>query len=154
MPRVAGQLQRVGRKAAAEVLQTTFTEVSDTLELGLESAYDVPDLKRLRRLFEYLRAGQGQLTIVDVVEFARPQWFGTALITFSPWKQLDAHRLLVGDPPDAVTVTISTDGPAVEIHSEEIHEDLHGAEIPVRIGVDLTEPVSRARVTLVIAPAE
>lgn len=143
VPRVAGRLQRVGREAAAAVVSTSFTNSADTLELGLESAYDVPELKRLRRTFNYSREGQGKLSVVDDVEFSSPQSFGTAIITFSPWKQLDPNRLLVGGPPDAVVVEISTDGAAFQVHSEEIHEDLHGDGVPVRLGIDLTEPVSQ-----------
>jgi len=43
VPRIAGQLQRTGRKAAAGVLRTDWTDAADTLVLDLRSAYAVTD---------------------------------------------------------------------------------------------------------------
>jgi hypothetical protein len=152
VPRVAGKLQRTGRAAAAKVLKTGFTEQQDTIVLDLSAAYDVKQLKKLQRTFVFSREGTGSLTVTDEVEFDSPQSFGTALITFSDWKRLGPNQLQVGDGREAVRVEITTDGPACEIQAEEIKEDVHGGRTPTRLGIDLTQPVNRATITLKISP--
>jgi len=153
VPRVAGNLQRTGRSAAAAVLKTDFTDEVDTVVFDLRSAYDVKQLKKLDRTFIFSRAGQGSLSVTDEVEFAAAQTFGTALITFSDWKRLDANRLLFGDGPDAVEVKIDAGGERFEIEPVEIKEDVRGSRLPVRVGIDLAEPVTTATIRLTIAPA-
>lgn len=153
VPRVAGQLQKTGRKAAARVLKTEFTDTTDTLALDLSSAYDVQELKALERTFVFSREGTGRLTVTDHVRSAKPQEFGTALVTFSKWRQVGEDQLLVGEGAEAVRVKITTDGPKFRLQAEEIHEDLHGKRIPIRIGIDLTEPVAEAQISLTIEPA-
>ena len=112
VPRIAGHLQVEGRQAAARILKTDFTDRTDTLEMDIASAYRVKELKKLHRTFIFSREGTGRLTVIDEVEFSSPQQFGTALITFSPWKELEAGRLRVGkcrtrcgwkSPPRAAT---------------------------------------------------
>ena len=153
VPRVAGKLQRTGRSAAAKVLRTDFTDQADTLVLDLRAAYDVKELKELIRTFLFSRDGAGSLTVTDRVQFATPQPFGTALITFSKWRQADRHRMIVGRGAEAVEVEIATDGPQFQVRAEEIHEDLSGDRIPTRLGIDLAEPVTKATITLTIIPA-
>ena len=129
---VAGQLQVPGRQAAARILKTDFTESADTLEMDIASAYRVKELKTLHRTFIFSREGAGRLTVIDEVEFSSPQAFGTALITFSPWKELAGGQLLVGKSPDALRVEITATGGKTRISAEEIHEDLPGGHIPTR----------------------
>ena len=153
VPRVAGQLQRTGRSAAARVVKTEFTENTDTLVLDIRSAYAVPLLEKLERTFVFSRAGRGSLSVSDEVQLGAPQPFGTALITLSPWKSLAADQLRVGEGQEAVHVTIATDGPAFTLQPEPIHEDLPHKLIPIRLGIELDRPVTKARITLTIAPA-
>ncbi len=154
VPRVAGQLQRTGREAAARVVRTEFTDTADTLALDIGSCYTVKPLKKLQRTFVFSRQGRGSLTVLDEVEFTSPHSFETALITFSPWKQAGPNRLVVGKGADAVRVEISADGGPVEIKGEEIHEDLPGGRIPTRLGIGLAAPVSKGAIKLTIAPEE
>lgn len=153
VPRVAGQLQTTGRKAAARVLSTEFSDAADTLALDLRAAYDVKELQTLERTFIFSREGAGRLTVTDSVRFAKPKTFGTALVTFSKWRKVGADQLVIGEGVEAVRVKIATDGPAFRLQAEEIHEDLSGNRIPTRIGIDLAEPVTAARVTVTIEPA-
>jgi len=153
VPRVAGQLQREGRSAAAAVLKTEFTDKADTFVMDIHTCYNVKPLKRLLRTFIYSREGAGSLTVIDEVELDSPQDFGTALITFSRWKRLAPNRLLVGDGRGAVQVEIAADGGDIEIKAEEIKEDLPGGRIPTRLGIDLTKPAARATIKLTIRPA-
>ncbi len=152
VPRVAGQLQVEGRQAAAKVLKTDFSDTADTLVLDLKAAYRVKSLKKLHRTFVFSRVGGGKLTVIDEVEFDSPQAFGTALVTFGPWKQLSSDRLQVGETPDTVAVDIAAEGATEQVSAEGIHEDMPGGRIPTRIGIDLAKPVTKAKITLNIAP--
>jgi hypothetical protein len=152
VPLVAGKLQRAGRLAAAKVVKTEFTPEADTLALDLSAAYKAPGLKALRRTFIFSRTGAGKLTVIDEVEFDRPQAFGSALVTYDSWKQRDAAHLTVGELPDAVEVEIAADGGEVRVAAEEIHEDTPDGRFPTRIGIDFTVPVAKAKLTLMIAP--
>lgn len=154
VPRVAGKLQRPGQEAAAKVLKTEFTDAKDTLVLDLRSCYDVPELTRLVRTFEFSREGRGALTVSDEVEFKSPQPFESALITLSPWKQSGAAALVIGEGAEAVEVKISSGEHAFRLQTTEIHEDLPGKLVPRRLGVELTVPVRRAVVRLAISPLE
>ena len=154
VPRVAGKLQKTGRSAAAKVVDTQFTDAADTLVLDIRAAYGVEELKSLKRTFVYSREGSGNLTVVDEVEFTSPQAFDTALITFSKWEKAADDRLVIGQGNGAVEVAISTDGHPWRLQPEEIHEDLPGGRVPVRLGIVLTEAVDRARVTVKIKPVE
>jgi hypothetical protein len=152
VPRVAGQLQVPGRKAAAKVLKTEFTDTADTYVIDITSAYDVKELKKLVRTFVFSREGRGTLTVTDEVEFDSPQKFGTALITFSPWKQINATKLSVGESPNDVLVELTVVGGTVQLASEEIHEDLPEKKLPVRLGIDFAEPVTKASIGMTIQP--
>jgi len=152
VPRVAGKLQKTGRAAAAKILETQFTDAADTVLMDLRAAYDVASLEKLQRTLVFSRQGPGALEVIDEVEFAEPQSFGTALVTFDQWKQAAPNRLVVGTGAGAVRVDIAVEGPATEIRVDEIKEDVRGGRLPIRLGIDLTEPVARAKITLSIAP--
>jgi len=150
VPIVAGQLQRTGREAQGQVLRTEFTDPADTLELDLTSAYAVPELKTLQRTFVYSREGAGSLTVTDHVEFNSPQTFGTALITKGGWQRLEDGGLLVYDVEEAVRVDIDAGNHSFALEAEEIQED--APVIPTRLGINLTQPVTTATITVKITP--
>lgn len=152
VPRVAGKLHRTGRAAQAKVLKTEFTDRADTLVLDLRSAYDVKELNKLVRTFVFSREGSGCLTVTDEVEFASPQEFGTALITFAKWRREGDAALIVGEGAQSVRVEIAARGGEVKLSGEEIEEDCHGGH-PTRLGIDLAGPAATAQITLRIRPA-
>lgn len=152
VPRVAGQLQRPGRDAQVRVIETSFTDATDTFVQDLRSAYAVPGLKQLQRTFIYSREGTGSLQVIDQVEFESPQDFGVALITLSKWNKAPANRLLIGEGPQAVTVQIAMQGGQFHLNAEEIHEELPEGKTPIRLGIDATEPVKSAQIRLTITP--
>jgi hypothetical protein len=147
VPRVAGQLQATGRQAAAKVLKTEFTDERDTFVIDLTACYPVKSLKTLTRTFVFSREGRGSLVITDAVEFTKPEAFGTAIITFDKWKQIDASSLQIGEGHDAVTAQIQTEGGDIRIVPEEIHEDLPQHRVPIRLGIELTKPTTKASIT-------
>jgi hypothetical protein len=154
VPRVAGKLQQTGRAAAARVVRTEFTDQTDTLVLDLRSAYPVKELKRLQRTFVFSREGSGKLTVTDDVAFSSPQSFGAALVTFSKWRPSGDNGLVAGDGPDAVKVAISAKPAGFKLESTELKEDLPDGLVPVRLGIELTEPVTEATITVVVVPAK
>jgi hypothetical protein len=152
VPRVAGVLQSPGRQACAKILATDFSDRADRITMDLRSAYPVKELKRLERTMVFARAGLGSLRVTDQIELASPKPLGTALITFSPWKQVTPGRLEIGRGPATIEVRIDAGGRAFRIEPTEIHEDLHGGRIPTRLGIELAEPVEKATLTLTISP--
>lgn len=152
VPVVAGQLQQPGAQARAKVLETTFTDATETLRMDIASAYAVPDLKTLERTFVYSRQGAGSLSVSDHVEFKNPQSFGTALITLGTWRKLGDRMLLIKDGGQGLQVEIDTGGLAFDLKAEEIRED--APVQPTRIGINLSQPTAAATISLRITPAE
>ncbi len=152
VPRVAGMLQATGREAQAKILKAQFTDDADTYVMDISSAYKVEDLKTLERTFVFSREGAGKLTVTDVVEFDRPENFGTALITFSKRQQPAPDRLVIGEGNEAVEAAVSATGGKFRIDSQEIKENLPDKNVAVRLGIDFTEPLQKGSITVTIAP--
>ncbi|MBP6964555.1 MAG: heparinase II/III family protein [Armatimonadetes bacterium] len=148
VPVVAGKLQRPGAEARARVLDTAFTEDSDSVRLDLRSAYECPELKRLERTFSYIRVGTGALTVHDDVVFETPQSFGTALITTGEVRRVDERTLLITNAEEKVRVEIDCGGSSFSIKTEQITED--SPIKPTRIGIELDDPVTAAFITTMI----
>jgi hypothetical protein len=152
VPVVAGKLQQTGSRARARLVNRNFTDSTDTLVFDISSAYDVPELNKLERKFVYSRVGGGSLTVTDEVSFSKPCTFATALITFHSWKQASPDSLTVYDSQKALNVEIKIDGADFEIRPQTIDEDVTAGKKPTRLGIGLTEPVTRARIRLAITP--
>ena len=105
------------------------------------------------RTFLFTRKATGTLTVTDEVAFESRQTFGTALITFSKWKQLDKNRLQIGEGPSATEVTIATGNQPYRIQSTEIKEDVRGGRTPIRLAIDLVERTETAEITITITRA-
>jgi hypothetical protein len=153
VPRVADQLQATGAKARAKILKTDFTDTADTLVMDISSAYKVKSLEMLTRTFIFSREGAGKLTVTDEVEFSQPENFGVALITLQKWKQLGENRLQIGEGADAVQVEIVVDGGEIRLDPQEIKEDTPDHSVPIRLGLDFTKPVTKAKITMIVKPA-
>ena len=152
VPIVAGKLQRTGSRARGRVVSKAFTDSTDTLVLDISSAYDVPELKKLERKYVYSRIGSGSLQVTDEVSFSQPCEFGTALITFSDWKQISPSALRVYDSGKTLQVDIKVTGADFEILPETIKEDVSARKQPTRLGINLKKPVTNAIVSLTITP--
>jgi hypothetical protein len=166
VPLVAGKLQRTGRQAHARVVRHDFSADSDTLVLDISSAYDVPELKKLERTFVYSRLGSGSLTVTDEVVFSRPCDFGTALVTFDDWQELSPSSLRIHDQTEALGVNIAARGAdlgspnpkdrvwggPLKVQAQTIQEDLSTPREPARLGINLTQPVTEAVISLTITP--
>ncbi|MBI2301363.1 MAG: heparinase II/III family protein [Armatimonadetes bacterium] len=152
VPRVAGKLQRTGAEARGKVLATDFTDDADTYRIDFASCYDVPELTKLERTWVYSRQGAGSLTVTDTVALATAQAFGTALITCGGWRQIAPGKLFVYDLDQAVAVDIDAGGADFRVEPTEIHEET--SLRPIRLGIELAQPVTAATITCTIRPAE
>ena len=149
VPRVAGELQRPGRKYAAKVLKREFTPEKDTLTLDLAGAYELPGLKRLVRTTVFDRAARA-FTVTDEVEFDSPRDFDSPIITFcNVVKGTDASRLELKTKKGAkASVTIAAEGGEWQLQEEEIENP--NRRSPKRIAVAFTRPVTTAKVSFTI----
>ena len=112
----------------------------------------MPELKKLERTFVFRRAGPASLTVRDEVAFSEPKTFETALITWSDWKKISDHELVLSNGADAVRVKIETGDRAFKLTEETLDEDVRTSRKPVRLGIALDAPVSQATVLLTITP--
>lgn len=154
VPVVAGQLQRAGADAKGQILRTEFGDEADLVEMEMKSAYKVSDLRSLKRTFVFQRGNGGSLTVTDRVEFASPQEFEEALVTFSNWKRLAENQLQIGEGKAAAIVTVDAGGRAFEWRAEEIDEPIRYSKKPTRLGLRFKEPVQNLEVSFAITPKQ
>lgn len=151
VPVIAGKLQSPGAEARGVVRRTEFTERTDTLVLDIRPAYSVSELQNLERTFVYQRQAPS-LAVRDEVEFATPQSYETALVTWGQWQQVGPREIAVRDGDEVVRVKIETGGVPFTLRSETLDEDVRSRTKPTRIGIALDAPVAKATVTLHISP--
>ena len=153
VPLVAGKMQSTGRQAVAKVLRTEFADGQDSIAFDIKSAYPVPTLATLNRTFVFSRRGPGSVTLTDEFEFASPQTFENALLTFGKWEQLGPRTLRISDRGQALRVEITPPaGSTLEFVAEEIKEDLSAHRTPTRVALRLREPVQKGSLVLKISP--
>jgi hypothetical protein len=153
VPLVAGRMQPAGARFAARVLAREFSLDTDRLVLDLRGAYDVAALQKLERTFTTRRGAAPAFEIRDTFEFSSPQTFGTALITFQPWRQRDATTLEIGTGAEAVLISLAAEGGTLAVRSEILDENLPGGLKPTRLGLDFTAPLLRGTVTTTVTRA-
>jgi len=152
VPLVDGLLQETGKRAKAKPVKIDFTDSEDTLAFDITSAYRPMAVRKLTRQFVYSRQGQGSLTVTDVVKFPKPKRFGTALITFGKCVREGENLLRIIDESQSLLVEIDTDGLAYEVTDKQIDSETRSRRKPTRIGIDLTERVTNAQITVHITP--
>ena len=152
VPKLAGQLQRSGSKAQAVLLATNYTAAADSLTFDLRSAYPVADLQKIERTFTYTRGDKSGLTVSDRVEYAAPETFESALVTWGAARPAGPNEWEFRDGEGAVRVTVDTRGQPFHVATQAIHEETEDHRVPYRFGITLDHPVSAATVTLHITP--
>ena len=153
VPRVAGELQRVGGDALAQVIEKSLEDDRDRIVFDIRSAYAVPTLEGLTRSFEYHRAGKGRLVVRDAFFFSEPETFETALITFGRWRE-EGNVLFVEDDGVWLQVEVDTGGRSYEVSGVTLEEDVRAPRAPVRVAITLREKVRDGAVTCTITPVE
>ena len=152
VPFVAGMLQTSTASAQAKIVTSNFSDPIDTLTMDLTSAYPVPELTQLRRIFTYDRRESGSLTVEDQCHFSKSASFGIQFITFGQWKQTSPTQLIVWQNDQAVKIDFDADGKELIISSQSIEEDLPGKERPTHISVDLKSPAMDVMLKSVMQP--
>jgi hypothetical protein len=152
LPIIAGQLEKAGADARAEILETNFTAASDVFKLDLRSAYPVPSLEKLERTFTFRRGAKPSLEVRDAVKLSAPDSFETALITWGQTKAAGPNALEIADGASRVRVTIDTQGHPFKLRQELIDEDVDTKRKPYHVGITLNDKISEAVVTLRIEP--
>ncbi|MBN2546872.1 MAG: heparinase II/III family protein [Spirochaetes bacterium] len=152
VPVVAGQLQKTGKNAKANIIKTDFSEEEDVFILDIKDAYPVTGLLKLEREFKFSRIGDRALTVTDNVEFKTPKSFETALITMGNYMVLDEYTLFVFNKDKAVLCRIECGNEKFLINSEIINEEVRAKTLPVRIGIKLAKPVKSASIKIQITP--
>ncbi len=157
VPVVAGQLQspgkadhtaRYGSEFHATIIDSAFSEDEDRLVLDLKNAYVLDSLETLTRSFTHSRTGDGHVVVVDEVEFARPETFETALITFADWKQTGKDTIRISKDGSSIDVQITSDDGALVMDSCVIEE----SSTPTRLAWRFTDPVKSARICITVRP--
>jgi len=152
VPIIAGQLQRAGAAAHGEILETNFTDTSDTFKLDITSAYSVPSLEKLQRTFTFNRGKAPSLVVSDTVKFSAPEPFETALISWGETKEIDPNTLEITDHDSTVRITIDTQGHPFKWSQDLIDEDADTKRKPSHIGIKILDKIAEAVITLKIAP--
>jgi len=76
------------------------------------------------------------------------------VVRFSQWKKPSDSSLMIYDQKEALRVEIAVTGAGFEIRPETIQEDLGIGRKPTRLGINLTQPVTGAMISLTISPIE
>ena len=150
VPVVGGRLQRTGRKAAAKVLKTSFTEGVDTIVLDCTAAYDVPELKSLVRTLVFDRR-KGTATITDKVSFAKPTAFEVPVITYRDYdKAAGGMRFTFKKPAGKRTMKRDVKASAPIVFKEDAIDN-PGRPSPKRLAFSFAKPVTEASITMMFA---
>ena len=152
VPVVGGQLQKTGRKHAAKVLRTEFTDTKDVIEIEYAAAYDVPALKSLVRTFTFDRAASSA-TITDKVVFGEPTAFEVPVITYRDYTKNDAASTFLFSKPHKQNVRklkMNVTASAPVKFAEELIEN-PGCPSPKRLAFTFVEPVTEATFTTVFS---
>jgi len=149
VPVVAGRLQLDATKVHPKVLRTRFNSEADEIAMDLKPAYDVPELRELKRTMRFSRAGVGMVAIEDRVSFSKPMTFEEGLPTLGDVRRVDDRDFEFASGNEKIGVQIQTPT-GFELTSERIEE--LGAPAFTRLGFKLSRPVRNATVTISFHP--
>ena len=149
VPRIAGELQKTGRRFAGKVLDTDFTDACDTVTLDIAGAYAVKGLRKLVRTTTFDRVAR-VFTVRDEIVLDAPMAIDVPIITYC--------AVAKGDAPDVLTLTTkkgsrASVGIAVQGGEWSLQDDLiknPGRPSPRRLAVTFVRPVAQATVAFTI----
>ena len=149
VPRIAGELQKTGRRFAGKVLDTDFTDACDTVTLDIAGAYAVKGLRKLVRTTTFDRVAR-VFTVRDEIVLDAPMAIDVPIITYC--------AVAKGDAPDVLTLTTkkgsrASVGIAVQGGEGSLQDDLiknPGRPSPRRLAVTFVRPVAQATVAFTI----
>ena len=151
LPVLNGTLQSDGRKFAAKVLKTDFSDGKDVISMELAGAYDLAKSKAdsLVRTFTYDRQAKS-VAVSDAVAFDGEGSFSVAVITCGTLeKAADGNYILtVGEDAakQRIAVEIQTGGIPFEMSAERIENE--NMISPNRYAITLSNHVKAATVSI------
>lgn len=154
VPVVDHHQQGSGELFYARIIKEDFTETADRVTADITKAYACPNLNKLLRSVEYSRKGKGSYTIADEATFNTPAAFETAVTTFGTVEAIGENTLRFTENTQSVDLQIDTDGQPFEIQETLIPQKLACGKQGRRVGIVLTQPVEKARITLRFTPSE
>ena len=111
----------------------------------------MPALKKLTRIFEYSRAGAGNVIVTDrVVLLAADFWHCPRNFWRSQREKAGTWLLTQGD--QSVRVIIDTGGMSFTVTNEVLKDEAAAGKVR-RLGIDLNNPTAQATITISIAAA-
>ena len=146
VPVVGGKLQKGGRRAAAKVIETRFTDSVDSITIDYTAAYDVPALKSLIRTMTFNRE-KCEVTITDKVAFNAPTSFEVPVITYRDYSRRgDSMHFTFNKTSGRRTMALDVSASApVSFKMEEVENP--GRPSPKRMAFSFNEPVLEATLT-------
>jgi hypothetical protein len=152
VPWVNHTMQKRGSDAQGRIVRTEFTADKDTVVMDLTSSYRVAALKKLTRTFVLDRT-KPSIEITDEATFSRPCDFGSALVTYSKWKDEGPGKFVVSQGKASAQITVTVDNG--ELVNKE--EPLVGflpvkPNAPERLGFNLAQPVTHVTMRTLIEP--
>ncbi|WP_139955778.1 hypothetical protein [Flavicella sediminum] len=153
VPRINNILQSNGRQFEGKITSALFEEAKDFVQMELNSAYVLPELKSLTRSIVNEKSDKGKITIKDSFESISPVIFGTAIMTFSKYEMLDANSLMITGEHQKLKVEIQSTGGKIVIHPEPVPvTHLREGKAATRIGVDFENRIEKGTISIIYTP--
>jgi len=152
VPEVDGKLQSKGASFHGAIESTEFSKNSDRITMDIRPAYEVDALRKLIRVIENDKSGEGCVTIEDTFQASSPILFGTTLMTYAKYKRLDSHTILLETKNQRATVEI-TSSQKFEIHSEDVPVRLGSGKIATRLALSFIQPADSGFISIEYKPA-
>ena len=149
VPRIAGELQKSGRRFAGKVLGTDFTDACDTVTLDIAGAYAVKGIRKLVRTTTFDRASR-VFTVKDDILLNKPMVLDVPIITYcAVQKGATPETLTLTTPKGAkAEVRIAVQGGEWTLQDDLIKNP--GRPSPRRLAVACARPVTQATVAFTI----
>ena len=149
VPRIAGELQKSGRRFAGKVLGTDFTDACDTVTLDIAGAYAVKGIRKLVRTTTFDRASC-VFTVKDDILLDKPMALDVPIITYCAVQKGATPETLTLTTPKGTKAEVRI---AVQGGEWTLQDDLiknPGRPSPRRLAVAFARPVTQATVAFTI----
>lgn len=152
VPRIDNKLQSSGLKFKGTITNTKFEKDRDMVQLDLIEAYEIPELKSLKRTMTNNKSGVGTITIKDEFSTSKPVTFGTSIMVNVDYK-IEGNTVILNTGNNKVKVEVKAKGGKIALKDEPVEvKSLRSGRKSYRIGVDFIEPLSKGSIEIVYSP--
>ena len=149
VPEIGGHLQLDASKIKVNVLSHELSDAKDSITIDMTNAYDIPELKQVKRTLVHDRAGNGSVEITDEFDLTHGDEIIESLPTHGTWKQVDAHTLLISYEGAQVRAVI--DAPVPVTFTETKVDEYRNPFTRIEVHVPLE---GSGKVTMRLTPAK